>query len=159
MKIENKSNLVTIEGVKLYPLKVNTDNRGWLSELLREDEKNFLHFGQLYIVNNYKAHIVRGFHMHLEQDEVFFVTHGVIQFIIIDERSDSPTYKVMNKIIIDSSRPHAFWVPRGVQHGSMALTDGAQITAVTTLPYNKENPDEVRLPSNYYGDIWEVGGW
>lgn len=159
MKVRAKPNQCTIDGVKFLPLQAHTDNRGWLSELLREDDENFQHFGQLYMVNNYKAHVVRAFHMHNEQDEVFFVTQGTIQFILVDERPESATFKEMNQFVIDANRPNALWVPRGIQHGSMALTDGAQIMAVTSAPYQKEKPDEVRLPSDYYGDIWEVGGW
>jgi dTDP-4-dehydrorhamnose 3,5-epimerase len=157
--MQKKVNHASIMGVKLTSLQAYTDNRGWLTELLREDDENFIRFGQLYVVNNYKSQVVRAFHMHLEQDEVFFVTHGSIQFILVDEREISQTYKELNCFVLDANRPQALWVPRGIQHGSMALTDGAQITAITTAPYNREKPDEIRIPANSYGDIWGLGGW
>ncbi|MWC27630.1 dTDP-4-dehydrorhamnose 3,5-epimerase family protein [Paenibacillus sp. MMS18-CY102] len=156
---KQKPNHATIQGVKFKELAARTDNRGWLTELLREDSEDYIPFGQLYLVNNYQANVIRAFHMHFEQDEVFFVTNGVIQFILVDERAESPTYKHLNSFVMDASRPMALWVPRGIQHGSMALMNGSQITAVTTQPYNAEKPDELRRPSDYYGQIWGLGGW
>lgn len=154
-----KPNRPTIQGVKLIDLRAHTDNRGWLTELLRCDASHFVGFGQLYLVNNFKAGIVRAFHMHLEQDEVFFVTSGVIQFILVDERAKSSSKRDLNSFVLIAERPQALFVPHGIQHGSMALTDGAQITAITNAPYNQENPDEVRQPADAYGDIWTTGGW
>lgn len=148
-----------IEGVRLIDLTVHNDNRGWLCELVREDDDFYQRFGQLYVVNNYQANVVRAFHMHKEQDEIFIVTSGAIQFILVDEREDCRTFKTMKRVVMDGNRPQALTVPRGVQHGSMALVDGAQITALTTQPYRAGAPDEVRVPADHYGNIWGLGGW
>lgn len=152
-------NRPTIEDVRLIDLVAHTDNRGWLTELLRCDDEHFVGFGQLYVVTNFQRNVVRAFHMHRRQDEFFFVTGGVIQFVLVDERPDSATHKTLNCFVLTSERPRALFVPRRVQHGSMALTDGAQLVAVTTEPYNRASPDEVRAPVDAYGDIWTRGGW
>lgn len=159
MEFLKRANRITIQGAKLLDLKVHADNRGWLSELLRSDSQDFAGFGQLYVVNNHQKNVVRAFHMHLEQDEFFFVTNGTIQFILADEREESPTYRQLSCAVLSAERPQALYVPRGIQHGSMALTDGAQILAVTNLPYRSANPDEVRLDAYHYGNIWSLGGW
>lgn len=150
----------TIRDVLLFDLAVHLDNRGWLSELLRRDDDAFVGFGQLYVVNNFQRNVVRAFHKHLKQDEFFFVTHGVIEFILVDEREDSETCGGRNTFILRGEHPQALYVPRGIQHGSMALTDGAQILAVTNEPYNPSQPDEIRRPANAYGEgLWILGGW
>jgi len=154
-----RPNHPTLEDVRLVDLQVHIDNRGWLSELLRADDDHFAGFGQLYLVNNFQSNVVRAFHKHLEQDEWFFVTQGIIQFIFIDERLETSTQGQLNAFVLSGERPQALYVPRGVQHGSMALTSGAQIMAVTNVPYDKANPDEVRLPSDAYGKLWQLGGW
>lgn len=152
-------NKATIEGVQLIDLKVHSDNRGWLSEIVRSDDDYFKGFGQLYIVNNFDKKAVRAFHMHLNQDEIFIASNGTLQFILVDERKGSSSYKEMNCFILDASRPQCLIVPRGIQHGSMALVEKSQIVALTNEPYNPRQPDEIRVPFDHYGDIWSVGGW
>lgn len=154
-----KPNTPRILDVRFDGLTVRPDNRGWLTELLRIDLPDFAGFGQLYQVNNFQRGSARAFHMHLRQDEYFFVSRGTIQFVLVDERVESPTYRTLDVFVLSAERPHRLFVPRGVQHGSMALGDGAQITAVTSEPYNSGHPDEVRLPADHYGDVWRIGGW
>lgn len=154
-----KPNNPGIYGVQLRDLTVHPDNRGWLVELLRSDSPGFSTFGQLYMVTNFQRGIVRAFHKHLRQDEFFFVSSGTIQFVCVDERPESSTFGALDVMVMSSERPQALYVPRGVQHGSMALTDGAQITAITSESYDPQAPDEVRVPSDHYGDVWTVGGW
>jgi dTDP-4-dehydrorhamnose 3,5-epimerase len=154
-----KPNSPSIDGVRIETLHVRQDNRGWLVELLRADMPGAGKFGQLYQVNNLQWGIRRAFHMHLLQDEYFFVSRGTIQFVLVDERLESPTYGNLDVFVLDADRPQRLYVPRGVQHGSMSLVDGSQISAVTSEPYDPAHPDEVRLPADIYGDVWMVGGW
>jgi dTDP-4-dehydrorhamnose 3,5-epimerase len=154
-----KPNTPRIRDVRLRDLTPRPDNRGWLVELLRIDLPGFAGFGQLYQVNNFQPGSARAFHMHLRQDEYFFVSGGTIQFVLVDERPDSATAGQLDVIVMSAERPQSLYVPRGVQHGSMALVDGSQITAVTSEPYDADDPDEVRLPADHYGDLWRVGGW
>ena len=148
-----------ISGVQLRDLAVHTDNRGWLTELVRCDSPGFAAFGQLYMVTSFKQGTIRAFHKHLRQDEFFFVTFGSVQFVCVDERTESSTYGAIDVFVMSSERPQSLYVPRGIQHGSMALTDGAKITAVTTEPYNRKDPDEIRVSADYFGEVWSVGGW
>jgi dTDP-4-dehydrorhamnose 3,5-epimerase len=152
-------NRATLQDVRLIDLLAHTDNRGWLAELLRCDSPHYAGFGQLYVVNNFQSIVVRAFHMHLAQDEFFFVTRGTIQFILVDERPESLTHGQLNCFVLTAERPQALYVPRGIQHGSMALSDGAQIIAVTNQPYRRESPDEIRFPADHYGPVWQIGGW
>lgn len=148
-----------IPGVRLVQRAVHEDNRGWLSELIRADSDDTPDFGQVYVVHNHSKGVVRAFHKHLRQDEVFFVVHGTIMFVCFEDRDGDGDPDVAT-FTLSAERPSALFVPRGVQHGSMALTEGATILGYTSEPYNPEDPDELRRPWDVLGeDIWEVGGW
>ncbi len=63
-----------------YPVKLNTDNRGWLFELIKSE-----HFGQIFVSKTLPG-ITRGNHYHDTKLEKFCVIHGrgVIRFRRID---------------------------------------------------------------------------
>ena len=52
-----------IDGVKTKNLKVVPDERGWLMEILRNDEDIFENFGQVYMTTAYPG-VVKGWHLH-----------------------------------------------------------------------------------------------
>jgi UDP-2-acetamido-2,6-beta-L-arabino-hexul-4-ose reductase len=63
-----------------YPVKLNTDNRGWLFELIKSD-----YFGQIFVSKS-PSGITRGNHYHDTKVEKFCVIQGqgVIRFRRID---------------------------------------------------------------------------
>ena len=63
-----------------YPVKLNTDNRGWLFELIKSE-----HFGQIFVSKTLPG-ITRGNHFHDTKVEKFCVIQGqgVIRFRQID---------------------------------------------------------------------------
>ena len=42
-------------------------------------------------------------------------------------------------------------VPPGVYHGWMSLEDDTQLVSTASEVYNREKPDEVRIPPNSFG--------
>jgi dTDP-4-dehydrorhamnose 3,5-epimerase-like enzyme len=57
-----------IDGVEIKQLRVNADERGFLMEILREDDEIFERFGQVYVSLNYPG-VVRAWHYHKLQDD------------------------------------------------------------------------------------------
>ena len=57
-----------IKGVKVKKLKIITDERGRLMEILRCDDKNFKEFGQVYMTTAYPG-VVKSWHYHKKQDD------------------------------------------------------------------------------------------
>ncbi len=152
-----RPNRPTIAGARLIDHTVHVDSRGWLCEVMRRDDPHFGGFGQLSIVTNFAPRVIRAYHMHQYQGEVFVVMDGAIQFIIVDERAGSVTHQHLNGFVLMGERPQSLHVPCDVQHGLMALTQSARLLTVTTLPYDTGDPDEVRIPPDSYGDVWRVG--
>ncbi len=148
-----------IEGVRTKPLRLIPDERGWLMEVLRADDPElFTKFGQVYMVGNFAKGIVRAFHKHVELWDLFFINHGAAKFVLVDDRATSPTHKEMNTLVVSARNPALIVVPPGVFHGWMSLEDDTQMISTATEVYQRERPDEVRVPPDTFGDVWTIKG-
>jgi len=153
-----------IRDVELIPLKPHIDDRGYLIEIIRAAEPKTdpwsvcRKFGQVYLVGNFARGTIRAFHKHDKLWDFFFISHGVAKFVLVDDRKDSPTYQVMNTFILSEKNPSLLVVPPGVYHGWMSLEDDTQLVSIASELYNRENPDEIRIPPDSFGDVWTVKG-
>jgi dTDP-4-dehydrorhamnose 3,5-epimerase len=150
-----------IEGLQVIDLQVNVDDRGYLIEIARRTGELHRHgvvfqFGQVYLVGNFTRGTIRAFHKHKFIWDYFFISHGAAKFIFYDDRQDSPTYQKMQTEVISSRKPKLIVVPPGVYHGWMSLEDDTQLVSIASETYNFDNPDEVRIPFDSFGDVWSV---
>jgi dTDP-4-dehydrorhamnose 3,5-epimerase len=135
-----------IDGVVIKPLKVIPDERGWLMEILRNDDPIFTQFGQVYMTTAYPG-VVKGWHYHKKQTDNFTCVHGMMKVALYDKREGSPTYGALMEIFVGEKNPVLISVPPGVYHGFKGIgTETAFFVSVPTLPYNYAEPDEYRLP-------------
>jgi len=153
-----------IKDVELISLKAYVDDRGYLIEVIRKAEpKTELwsvcdKFGQVYLVGDFVKGTIRAFHKHEILWDFFFISHGTAKFILVDDRKESPTYKEINTLIISERNPALLVVPPGVYHGWMSLEDDTQMVSIASELYDREKPDEVRIPPDSFGDVWTVKG-
>ncbi len=140
--------MALIQGVKIKILKPIPDDRGWLMEILRCDDEIFEKFGQVYITVGY-PNVVKAWHYHKIQTDHFAVIKGMAQVVLYDMREDSPTKGEINEFFIGELNPLLIKIPPMVAHGFKAVgTESAFVVNIPTEPYNRENPDEYRLPWN-----------
>jgi dTDP-4-dehydrorhamnose 3,5-epimerase len=135
-----------IDGVKTKNLRVIPDERGWLMEILRNDDDIYQEFGQVYITTAYPG-VTKAWHMHKKQTDNFTCIHGMMKVALYDARKDSPTYGELNEFFVGDKNPMLISVPPYVYHGFKGVgTEIAYFISVPTLPYNYQEPDEFRLP-------------
>ncbi|NQS90574.1 dTDP-4-dehydrorhamnose 3,5-epimerase family protein [Patescibacteria group bacterium] len=135
-----------IKDVEIKKLKFMSDERGWLIEILRCDDEIFEKFGQVYITTAYSG-VVKAWHYHKKQTDNFTCIKGMMEVVLYDARENSETYKEINEFFIGERNPLLIKVPPVVYHGFKAIGDEtAYFLSVPTLPYNREEPDEYRLP-------------
>lgn len=144
-----------IEGVKNNLVESFIDDRGFLTQILPEGDKNFI-IKRIYSTGNFSRGVVRGFHKHKREKKVFFVTTGTAKFVAVDDRKDGPTYKEINTFILSPLKPSVLIIPTGVYTGWVSLQDGTVITGISSEPFDKENPDDERLDPYAFGDVWKV---
>ena len=70
-----------ILGVKEKELRLINDERGYLMEVLRSDDKIFQKFGQVYITACYPGY-VKGWHYHRLQTDNFTCIKGKIRLVL-----------------------------------------------------------------------------
>ena len=137
-----------IEGVKVKDLKKFNDDRGWLTEIYRQDELDYT--SVMSYISLTKPGIVRGPHEHVYQSDCFvFVGPGDFELHLWDRREDSPTYKEYLKIKVGESSPKLVIVPPGVVHGYKCVSkiDALSINFPDKLYKGvdkKEEIDEIR---------------
>ena len=152
-----------IQDVQLIKLTTHMDDRGYLIEIARTAEDSEPHavvhrFGQVYLVGDMACGAIRAFHKHEVLWDWFFISHGSAKFVLKDDRPDSPTYEEIMTIVTGERNSTLIAVPPGVYHGWMALEDDTQMVSIASEVYNRENPDEVRIPPDSFGDVWTVKG-
>lgn len=148
-----------IEGVGVKKLNPVRDDRGWVTEILRADDELFERFGQVYLTVAYPG-VVKAWHMHRKQTDCFALIGGRALIALYDDREGSSTRGELIDYVVDESAPLLIKIPPGVYHGYKALGDRpAYIINTPTKPYNRENPDEHRLPhdSEIIGYDWSRG--
>jgi dTDP-4-dehydrorhamnose 3,5-epimerase len=152
-----------IEGAVLKDLKVHADERGRLFEILRSDESMFKRFGQVYVSVCNQGY-VKGWHYHKKQTDMFCVVQGRAKIVLVDTRPDSSTNGQYEEYVLDAGSPQLLAIPPGVVHGMECASEGeCMILNVPDLPYNKDEPDEYRIPLDsdelpYKGWIGKKGG-
>jgi len=137
-----------IDGVVTKKLRVISDERGKLMEILRADDEIFERFGQVYITTAYPG-VVKAWHCHTKQVDHFTVVSGMVKMVLADLREDSPTEGEVQEFFIGRDNPLLVKIPPGVYHGIKGVgTTEAIALNVPTEMYNYDTPDEVRLPWN-----------
>jgi dTDP-4-dehydrorhamnose 3,5-epimerase len=152
-----------IDGVKVIDLVAREDDRGYLIEIARKagdpEPHGVIHqFGQVYLVGDPVRGAIRAFHKHNDLWDWFSISHGSAKFVLKDDREESSTYGEMMTVIASARKPRLIVVPPGVYHGWMSLEDDTQMISIASHTYNREEPDEVRISPDSFGDVWTVKG-
>jgi dTDP-4-dehydrorhamnose 3,5-epimerase len=137
-----------IDGVVVKKLRVIPDERGFLMEILRNDDEFFDAFGQVYLSVAYPG-VVKGWHYHKQQTDRMAVISGMAKIVLYDLREDSPTKGELQEFFIGERNPQLIKIPPGVAHGMKAIGEGAAYMINTpSHVYDYRQPDEFRIPAH-----------
>ena len=137
-----------IKDVIIKNLNKYEDERGWLTEIYRNDEMNYQPVMSYISVT--KPGVSRGPHEHKSQRDFFvFVGPGNFALYLWDNRKDSETFEQKQILEVGEKNPVAVIVPPGIVHGYKCISD---IPAYSVnLPdklykgeFKKEEVDEIR---------------
>ncbi|HET6575239.1 MAG TPA: dTDP-4-dehydrorhamnose 3,5-epimerase family protein [Fimbriiglobus sp.] len=139
-----------IHDVKWVPIKLFTDDRGWLAELFRNDLIDPKFQPVMAYVSLTKPGVARGPHEHADQADYFcFIGPSTFRVYLWDARHDSPTFGKKEVRDAGENNPYALIVPAGVVHAyrNVGDRDGWVFNAANRLyaGWLKQDPvDEIR---------------
>jgi dTDP-4-dehydrorhamnose 3,5-epimerase len=124
------------------PIRVFADERGRFMETFRREWFPWINWDKMQgNRSDSKRHVMRGLHYHLRQIDYWYASSGMIRMAMVDLRASSPSYMAVETLEIGEDNLTGVFVPVGVAHGFLALTDA-------TLTY---------LVNNYYDGSDERG--
>ena len=132
----------TIPGVKFAVLRAFADERGRFVETFRKEwfpERTWERVQTNR--SDSKEGVLRGLHHHRYQVDYWYCAAGTIRVALADVRPDSPGYLKTEIVEIGDVNQMGVFIPVGVAHGFVALTDA-------TLTY---------IVDNYYDGADEHG--
>ncbi len=135
--------------IEIFP-RVYTDERGWFFEFFKQS--SFLEVGitEVFTQENIsfsRRGVIRGMHFQVtpfEQAKLVSVLSGKVLDVVVDLRSNSPTFGMTHSCLLTAEKHNMLMVPSGFAHGFAALEDSLFIYK-TTSQYN---------PSAEQGIIW-----
>lgn len=134
-----------IHGVSTKNLKKISDERGFLVEMLRDDDSFFEKFGQVYMTVCNPGY-VKAWHSHKNQSDNFVVVRGTGRIGLYDCRDQSPTKGEVMEFVIGENNPMLIFIPFGVAHGFEAVgEEPCYLINCVTQHYNYKSPDEQRI--------------
>lgn len=135
-----------IQGVQIKQLTPHADERGYLMEILRNNDEIFTTFGQCYVSLNYPG-VIRAWHYHKKQEDFFVVVRGMCKVGLYDMREGSPTKGQAEAHYLGENNNIVLRIPIGVAHGYRTVgTEPSLLINFPTQLYNPEDPDEHRMP-------------
>jgi dTDP-4-dehydrorhamnose 3,5-epimerase len=139
-----------IKGVFIHRLKKNEDDRGWLTELYRNDELDREIMPVMSYISSTRPGVTRGPHEHRYQTDIFsFPGFSSFKIFLWDNRKNSPTFGRKLELVSDELSPLCLIIPPGVVHAytNTGKTDGITINSANKLykgEGKKEPVDEIR---------------
>ena len=134
-----------LEGVIIKKILNHPDDRGYFREILRDDDGLLSKFGQTSVTLTHPG-VIKAFHWHKYQDDIWYIAQGRALVGLYDMRKDSTTSGKTQSILAEGDNPILIKIPIGVAHGYKVLGDTPVLLFYhTTKSYNPKDPDEGRI--------------
>ena len=150
-----------IKGAKIIEYDVNHDTRGYTLKpfslnQIKEAGLKFEVREIFYSTSN--KDVIRGMHFQLPphaQAKIVHLIKGKIMDVILDLRTDSPTYGKHVSIELEEGDGKVVYIPKGLAHGFASLVDGSTVIYLFDSPYSSGFESGVRYDS--FGYKWKIG--
>ena len=149
-----------IEGVRITPVSVWPDDRGYFLEVVRMGRDLVADFPaattQISAALSYPG-TIKAFHFHKHQTDCWTPVHGMFQVALADLRSGSRTWGVRNTMYVGALRPWQILIPPGVAHGYKVVgTDPAMLVYLTDRFYDPADEGRIAYNDPHIQYDWET---
>ena len=151
-----------IDGLILITPKVAYDERGFFLESYTRNEFEKLGIKDEFVQDNHSLSIkntLRGLHFQREpyaQSKLVRCISGSILDVAIDVRRNSNTFGKHVKVVLSSEDKTMLYIPRGLAHGFLVLSDVAEVLYKVDNFYSKEYESGIIWNDNELGIGWPI---
>ncbi len=149
-----------IEGVRIQPLKLHPDDRGYFLEVFRTGQGLVTGYSQgtmqVSAAYNFPG-AIKAFHYHLRQTDCFTPVMGLLQIALVDLRRGSPTFGVRNTIYAGALHPWQVLIPAGVGHGYKVIgADPSMLVYASDRFYDPQDEGRIAYNDPFVNYDWEI---
>ena len=152
-----------IEGLVVIEPDCHGDHRGWFMETYSKPKFEELGITCEFVqdTQSFSAQkgTLRGLHFQIEpmaQSKLLRCTRGKILDVAVDLRKNSPTYKKWYSIELSAENKLQFFMPAGMAHGFVTLTDDVEVQYKVDKVYAPECDRSVRFDDPEIGVDWGI---
>ncbi|MCW0311063.1 dTDP-4-dehydrorhamnose 3,5-epimerase [Pantoea ananatis] len=134
-----------IADVKIIQPAVYGDDRGFFLETFEKRRyQELLETHLEFVQDNYSRsgrHVLRGLHFQKTeaQGKLVRVVRGEVFDVAVDIRPGSPTFGQWESILLSEENKTQLWIPPGLAHGFVVLSDVADFEYKCTQYYNPKD--------------------
>ena len=130
-----------LAGLVLLAPRVFGDDRGFFVETYREALWSEHGIPTDFVQDNHsrsRRGTLRGIHFQTEpgQGKLVRCSRGSVLDVVVDLRTDSPTFGEWEAMVLDDRRHHQLWIPVGFGHGFCVTSDEADFAYKCTTVYD-----------------------
>src|ERR1700746_2624613 len=119
-----------LPGLLMVEPKVVGDGRGFFLEIFQEPRYGQSGIGARFVQDNLSRSargVLRGLHFQnpKPQGKLVTVLQGAVRDVVVDVRAGSPTFGKHVALELTSDNRRQLWVPRGMAHGFLVLSETA----------------------------------
>ncbi len=151
----------TIDGVLLVKPKIFGDARGYFVETWQEQRYEECGIDLLFVQDNHSKSskgILRGLHFQKNhpQGKLVMVSYGEVFDVAVDIRENSPTFGKWYGAILNQENQNQLWIPPGMAHGFVVLSDVAHFHYKCTDYYHPNDEGSIRWNDPDLGIEWPI---
>lgn len=152
-----------IPGAVLIDLEACADERGFFARSLCVEElrQHGLdgHMVQQSVSWNPRRGTLRGLHFQAaphSEDKLVRVTRGAIFDVIVDLRSNSPTFGRWFGIELCADNRRQLYIPKGLAHGFQTTENDTEVFYQMTVPFHPDAPRGIRWDDPALAIAWPL---
>ncbi|MGC0983676.1 dTDP-4-dehydrorhamnose 3,5-epimerase [Pantoea sp. paga] len=151
-----------IVDVKIIEPKVFGDERGFFLETFQSEKyKRALNIEGEFVQDNHSRsakNVLRGLHFQRNnpQGKLVRVVRGEVFDVAVDIRPESPTFKQWVGVYLSEENKTQFWVPPGLAHGFVVISDYADFEYKCTNYYDPSSEGCLSWNDPELGIDWPV---
>ena len=148
--------------VKIIEPTVYGDARGFFLETFSEARyQKMLGIDKSFVQDNHsrsQQHVLRGLHFQTDnpQGKLVRTVTGEIFDVVVDIRPESPTFKQWVGVILSESNKRQLWIPAGLAHGFVVLSQSADFEYKCTEYYDPSSEQCIIWNDPDIGIQWPI---